>query len=57
MIYCVHCVIFVLVYMYDLALGRYNVDHLKNKFGPAQLDYETDPGDFGSSALKRKVGR
>jgi hypothetical protein len=43
--------------MYDLALGRYNVDHLKNKFGPAQLDYETDPGDFGSSALKRKVGR
>jgi hypothetical protein len=43
--------------MYDLALGRYNVDHLKNKFGPAQLDYETDPGDFGSNALKRKVGR
>jgi hypothetical protein len=43
--------------MYDLQSGRYNVDHIKNEFGPADLDYDLEPGDFGSSALKRKIGR
>ncbi len=43
--------------MYDLASGRYNVDHIKLEHGPADLDYDLKTGDFGSSALRRKVGR
>ncbi|NCF79742.1 MAG: DUF1329 domain-containing protein [Alphaproteobacteria bacterium] len=43
--------------IYDVASGRYNVDHIKLDHGPADLDYDIKPSDFGSSALKRKVGR
>lgn len=44
--------------MYDVASGRYNVDHIKLDHGPADLDYpKLDEGDFGPSALRRKVGR
>lgn len=43
--------------MYDLASGRYNVDHIKLDHGPANLDADLKKGDFGSSALRRKVGR
>lgn len=43
--------------MYEVASGRYNIDHIKIDDGPADLDYDLDPGDFGSSALKRKIGR
>ena len=43
--------------VYDVASGRYNVDHIKLDHGPADLDYDIKPSDFGSSALKRKVGR
>jgi hypothetical protein len=43
--------------MYDLASGRYNVDHIKNEYGPADLDYDLRQRDFGSSALKRRIGR
>lgn len=43
--------------MHDLKSGRYNVDHLKTRFGPANLDADVSPSDFGSAVLKRKVGR
>ena len=43
--------------MHDLASGRYNVDHIKLDHGPADLDYDLKIRDFGSSALRRKVGR
>lgn len=43
--------------MHDLASGRYNVDHIKNEYGPADLDYDLRQRDFGSSALKRRIGR
>lgn len=43
--------------IYDVASGHYNVDHIKLDHGPADLDYDIKPSDFGSSALKRKVGR
>lgn len=43
--------------MYDLKTGNYNIDHIKLDHGPAQLDYDLKPGDFGSSALKRRIGR
>lgn len=43
--------------MYDVASGRYNIDHIKLDHGPADLDYDLKPSDFGSSALRRKVGR
>jgi hypothetical protein len=44
--------------MHDLASGRYNVDHIKLQEGPANLDAEDlEPSDFGSNALKRKIGR
>lgn len=43
--------------MYDLESGRYNIDHLKNKYGPAELDFDIDESFFGPSALRRKVGR
>ena len=44
--------------MYDLASGRYNIDHLKLEFGPANLDdEEVSPKNFGSMSLKRAAGR
>ena len=43
--------------MYDVASGRYNIDHIKLDHGPADLDYDLKPRDFGSGALKRKIGR
>lgn len=43
--------------MHDLASGRYNVDHIKLDHGPADLDFDLKIRDFGSSALRRKVGR
>ncbi len=43
--------------MHDLASGRYNVDHIKLDDGPADLDADIKPSDFGPSALRRRVGR
>ena len=43
--------------MHDMTTGNYNVDHIKLEHGPADLDYDLKPGDFGSSALRRKIGR
>ena len=44
--------------MYDIASGRYNVDHIKLDHGPADLDYPNlREGDFSPAALRRKVGR
>ncbi|CAI8178814.1 MAG: Uncharacterised protein [Alphaproteobacteria bacterium] len=43
--------------MYDVASERYNIDHIKLDHGPADLDYDLKPRDFGSGALKRKIGR
>lgn len=44
--------------MHDLASGRYNVDHIKLEDGPANLDAsDMRIKDFGSNALKRKIGR
>lgn len=44
--------------MHDMETGQYNVDHIKLDNGPADLDYDgLNPGDFGSQALRRKVGR
>ena len=43
--------------MHDMTTGNYNVDHIKLEHGPADLDYDLEPGDFGSSALRRKIGR
>ena len=43
--------------MHDMTNGNYNIDHIKLGFGPADLDYDLDPSDFGSSALRRKIGR
>ncbi len=44
--------------LYDFELDRYNIDHLKIEFGPANLDNPTiDRRDFGSAALKRAVAR
>ena len=44
--------------IYDVASGRYTVDHIKLDHGPADLDAkDLDESDFGSSALRRKIGR
>ena len=42
--------------MHDMTTGNYNVDHIKLEHGPADLDYDLE-SDFGSSALRRKIGR
>ena len=44
--------------IYETASERYNVDHIKIDHGPANLDMQDlDAGDFGSAALRRKIGR
>jgi hypothetical protein len=43
--------------MHDMVTGNYNIDHIKLEYGPADLDYDIKPSDFGSSALRRKIGR
>ena len=44
--------------MYDVASGRYNVDHIKLDHGPADLDYQgLEEDDFSPAALRRRVGR
>ena len=43
--------------MHDLRTDNYNIDHIKLDNGPADLDYDIKPSDFGSSALRRKIGR
>ena len=43
--------------MHDMTTGNYNVDHIKLDHGPADLDFDLELSDFGSSALRRKIGR
>ena len=43
--------------MHDMTTGNYNVDHIKLDHGPADLDFDLEFSDFGSSALRRKIGR
>ena len=43
--------------MHDMTTGNYNVDHIKLDHGPANLDFDLELSDFGSSALRRKIGR
>jgi len=43
--------------MHDMTTGNYNVDHIKLDHGPADLDFDMELSDFGSSALRRKIGR
>ena len=43
--------------MHEMTTGNYNVDHIKLDHGPADLDFDLELSDFGSSALRRKIGR
>tara|TARA_Y100001958_G_scaffold154205_1_gene142803 strand:- start:396 stop:1751 length:1356 start_codon:yes stop_codon:yes gene_type:complete len=43
--------------MHDMTTGNYNVDHIKLDHGPADLDFDLELSDFGSAALRRKIGR
>lgn len=43
--------------MHDMTTGNYNVDHIKLDHGPADLNFDLELSDFGSAALRRKIGR
>ena len=43
--------------IHDMTTGNYNVDHIKLDHGPADLNFDLELKDFGSSALRRKIGR
>ena len=43
--------------IHDMTTGNYNVDHIKLDHGPADLNFDLELKDFGSAALRRKIGR
>ena len=43
--------------IYQFTTGRYNLDNVKNEFGPTQYNADVKSRDLGASALRRAIAR